>query len=55
VARSREHPDEFIVVTARPDMPVAFVHLNWASESNPAFGYTVGYFSWEAFRVSKIS
>ncbi len=52
VARSREHHDEFIFVTARPDMPVAFVHLTWTIESDPTFPYTVGYTSWEAFRAA---
>lgn len=50
VARSRDHPDEFIFATNRPGMPVAFVHLTWAVESNPAFPYTVGYPSWVAFQ-----
>jgi hypothetical protein len=50
VARSREHPDEFVFVTADPLLPIAFVHLTWTVESDPAFPYTVGYLSWEAFR-----
>ena len=52
VARNREHHDEFIFATARPDMPVAFVHLTWAVESNPAFPYVVGYPSWAAYRAA---
>lgn len=52
VARSREHHDEFIFVTAHPGMPVAFVHLTWTIESNPTFPYTVGYPSWDAFRAA---
>ena len=52
VARSLDHPDEFLFVTAHPLFPIAFVHLTWAVEGNPAFPYTVGYSSWEAFRAA---
>ena len=50
VARSCEHPDAFVFVTAHPLMPIAFVHLTWHVETDPSFPYTVGYPSWEAFR-----
>lgn len=52
VARSCEHPDEFIFLTDRPDMPLAFVHLTWRVEEDPEFPYTIGYPSWEAFNVA---
>lgn len=52
VARNRDHHDEFLFVTARPDMPIARVHLTWAAESNPAFPYVEGYASWVAFRAA---
>jgi hypothetical protein len=52
VARNVEDIDEFIFATAKPQMPVAFVHLTWAVERSPAFPFPVAYPSWEAFRSS---
>ncbi len=52
VARSSEHYDEFMFATARPDMPLAFVHLTWQIEDDPMFPHTVGYASWEAFTIA---
>ncbi len=52
VARSSEHPDEFIFTTDRTDMSVAFVHLTWRIEDGPMFPHIVGYASWEAFIIA---
>jgi hypothetical protein len=52
VARSREHPDELVFVTAHPAMPNAFVHLTWGVERDPTFPYTFGYASWAAFAAA---
>jgi hypothetical protein len=52
VARNREDFDEFLFATARPGMPLAFVHLTWSVGRTGTFPYTVGYGSWEAFRAA---
>jgi hypothetical protein len=55
VARNREDFNEFLFATARPDMPLAFVHLTWAVETTATFPYTIGYPSWEAFRAAWVA
>jgi hypothetical protein len=50
VACNADDPNEFLFITARPNMPLAFVHLTWKAEREPNWPYTVGYPSWEAFQ-----
>jgi hypothetical protein len=52
VAQATDDPNEFLFATNHPELPVAFVHLTWSVESTPTFPYTVGYRSWEAFRIA---
>jgi hypothetical protein len=52
IAQSLAYPDDFLFITDNPEMPIAFVHLTWSRESNAMFPYTVGYASWEEFRVA---
>jgi hypothetical protein len=52
VGRNRHDPNEFLFRTARPGMPLAFVHLTWAVEKTPTFPWVQGYESWEAFRAA---
>jgi hypothetical protein len=52
VARSRRSIHEFVLTTARPWMPVAFVHLIWTAEKDPHFPWVRGYESWGAFRAA---
>ena len=52
VGWNSEDPNEFLFATARPGMPLAFVHLTWKPENDPAWPYTVGYPTWEAFRTA---
>ncbi|MFN0019378.1 MAG: hypothetical protein ACKVP0_14025 [Pirellulaceae bacterium] len=39
-------------MTENPEMPIAFVHLTFRAEDDPAWPYTVGYNSWEEFQKS---
>jgi hypothetical protein len=52
VGRNRADPNEFLFLTDRPGMPLAFVHLTWAKEEGGKFPWVEGYESWEAFRVA---
>lgn len=52
VARRKDDGDEILFTTARPDMPIAWVHLTWSVETDPDLPFAVGYESWEAFRVA---
>lgn len=50
VARNEAEPDDVLFVTSNPEMPLAFVHLTWKAEHDPAWPYTVGYAGWKEFR-----
>jgi hypothetical protein len=52
LGRNREDPNEFLLVTAHPRMPLAFVHLTWTKEEGDKFPWVEGYESWEAFRLA---
>ncbi len=52
VAYNPEHSDEFLFVTDNPNTPIAFVHLTWQIERDPAWPYTIVYPGWEAFRLA---
>ena len=52
VAQASDDPNEFVFVTDNPKLPIAFVHLTWTVERSPTFPYTVGYPSWQEFRVA---
>jgi hypothetical protein len=52
VGRNRADPNEFLFLTDRPGMPLAFVHLTWAKEKGAKFPWVEGYESWEAFRLA---
>jgi hypothetical protein len=52
VGWNTEDPNEFLFVTANAEMPLAFVHLTWKSESDPTWPFTVGYPGWDAFRLA---
>jgi hypothetical protein len=52
VAWNSADPNEFLFATAKREMPLAFVHLTWQPEHDPAWPYTVGYQGWEAFRLA---
>src|SRR5947209_2870379 len=51
VAWNGQDPNEFLFATAKPGMPLAFVHLTWQPEQEPTWPYTVGYPDWETFRL----
>ncbi len=38
-------PDEFLFLTDHPEMPLAFVHLTWAVETDPVWPWTKGFAS----------
>lgn len=50
VARNEVDPDDVLFVTSNPQMPLAFVHLTWKAERDPAWPFTVGYAGWDEFR-----
>lgn len=51
VAYNAADVNEFLFVTDRPDVPIAFVHLTFQVERSPKWPYTVVYPDWEAFRA----
>lgn len=52
VAWNAADPNEFLVVTESPAIPIAFVHLTFQAESSPMWPYTVCYKTWHEFRES---
>jgi hypothetical protein len=51
VGFNADNPNEFLFVTDRPAVPLAFVHLTWRAGHDPSWPCTSGYPSWEAFQA----
>jgi hypothetical protein len=52
VAYNTDDSDDFVFVTDRADVQVAYVHLTWRPEHDPKWPYTVAYPGWDALRLA---